>query len=171
MCKIFFKFLFCRRRFYSALDLPSLLSHSLLVTRPPSLPPFSLSHHTSPHLYWSLALLYFVHLPHSHLGDLELLEFLEHKLKFCTPGSRDKKNQPVPGVKKISLSETPLQDCGGPTQLKIAVKSVQIGCRGDGRRGNSRQVFRGVCAVVFLAPTPRRLQTPGVGHVTMTLVM
>ena len=155
----------------SPLDLPSLLSHSLLVTRPPSLPPLPPSHHTSPHMYWSLALLHSVEhskLPHSHTGDLDLLGYLEQKLKFCPPGAKSAgQNQPVSGVREISVSAIPLTEAGGTGQLKIAVKSVRIGCYGNNRHGNSshgnsRQVFCGVCALMLLAPTPRSHQTPEV---------
>lgn len=41
------------------LDLPSIVARSLLVSRSPSLPPLSSSHHVTPHIYWSIALLHF----------------------------------------------------------------------------------------------------------------
>jgi hypothetical protein len=154
-----------RKKFSSPLDLPSLLSHSLLVTRPPSLPPLPPSHHTSPHIYWSLALLHSVHpdLPHSQPGDLALLGYLEQKLKFRPPGAKssgDKQNSSYPGVREISVCATPLAEVGGTGQLKIAVKSVQIGRHGNSCHGNNRRVFCGVCALVLLAPTPKAHQTP-----------
>ena len=99
-----------------------------------------------------------------------MLGFIEQKLKFWSPegvalsGGRIT----LPGVREISLSETPLPGGRGVGQLKIAVKSVQIGRHGDGRRGDSCQVFRGVCALVLLAPTPHSHQTPEVGHMTLT---
>ena len=168
--KILCKFLIfhCRRRFSAPLDLHSLLSHHLLVTRPPSLPPLSHSHHTSPHIYWSLALLHMLDLSpcSDHLGDREMLGFLEQKLKFCPlPGTESEGGRKLftdPGVREISHSETPLPGYGGLRQLKIAVKSVRIDCHGDDCRGDGCRVFCGVCAVVLLSPTPRSNQTPEV---------
>ena len=104
-----------------------------------------------------------------------MLGFIEQKLKFWPPegvalsGGRIT----LPGVREISLSETPLPGGRGVGQLKIAVKSVQIGrhgngCHGDGCCGDRCQVFRGVCALVLLAPTPHSHQTPEVGHMTLT---
>lgn len=169
--QIFFSFFdftgLCRRRLSVPLDLPSLLSHSLLVTRPPSLPPLPPSHTTSPHIYWSLALLHSIDstLPHSEPGDLELLGYLEQKLKFRPPGARssgDKRNRQLPGVRDISISATPLGEVGGTGCLKIAVKSVQIGRRGNSCHGNDGEVLCGVCSLVLLAPTPHPCQTPEV---------
>lgn len=58
-----------------------------------------------------------------------------------------------PGVKKISISSTPLLGTGGSNQhLKIVVKSLEIG-------QFSRFELTGVCAVVFVAPTPHGHQT------------
>ncbi|CAI7993826.1 Germinal-center associated nuclear protein [Geodia barretti] len=103
-----------RKKISSPLDLPYLLSHSLLVTRPPSLPPLPPSHHTSPHIYWSLALLHSVHpdLPHSQPGDLALLGYLEQKLTFRPPGAKpsgDKQNLLIQGFVKFQFLRPLLQ--------------------------------------------------------------
>ena len=67
----------------------------------------------------------------------------------------------APGVKEISLSSTPLLGSGSNKQLKIVVKSLKIG-------QFSHFELIGVCAVVFVAPTPQAHQTFQVSHMTIT---
>ena len=148
------------------LDLPSILRHSLLVTRSPSLPPLPPTHHTTPHIYWSLAILHTTnHIPHSEPRDLKLFQYLEQKLKFCPPGSKSSNETrsslpKQPGVREISISSTPLET-GGIRQLKISIKSIDL-------RQTSGSVFQGVCVLMLLAPTPLPHQTPEVSHMTVT---
>ena len=103
---------------------------------------------------------------------MKLMEYLEQKLKFCpkslgiptetkclaglggTKSSGGKKIS-VPGVKEISVSSTPLDGSRDNKQLKIVVKSLEIG------RFN-QLLLSGVCAVIFLAPTPCVHQSPEV---------
>ena len=170
----------CRKRFFSPLDLPGVLSDSLLISRPPSLPPLSHSHHTPHNLYWSLAVLHTTDSAHSEAEDVKLLEYIERKLKFCPQGaellggqtaseflggqtgtkSSGSQNISRVGVHEISISSTPLTSHGVNKQLKIAVKSVQL-------KPCVRSDLLGVCAAIFVVPTPRGHQTPEVGHVTV----
>ena len=160
-----------RRRHLAPLNVPSLLHDPLLVTRPPSLPPLSHSHHTTHHLYWSLVILHDTDSAHSHVEDVKILEYLQQKLKFCPP-TAERSGDPLPlskgsgvpeseGVHKISVSTTPLLEGTRGEKLKVAVKSVDI-------KRFDRKILTGVCAVMFLAPTPRSHQTPHVSHMTIT---
>ena len=176
-----------RRREMAPLNVPSVLQNSLLITRPPSLPPLPPSHITPSHLYWSLAILHTTD-PASRPEprDLKLLGFLEQKLKFCPPGGSEsggggersplpkrpatrkrgnKKNISNPGVREISISSTPLPDTGGRAQLKMIIKSVRLQ-----QSSCCSSELRGVSSLVLLAPTPRPQQSPEVytGHVIVT---
>lgn len=160
-----------RRRNLAPLDVPSLLRDPLLASRPPSLPPLSHSHHTTHHLYWSLIILHNTDHTHSHSEDVKMLEYLQQKLRFCPPEAEES-GDPLPlpkrtaateseGVRRISVSTTPLYGGTSGEKLKVAVKSVHL-------KHVNRRMLTGVCAVVFLAPTPHGHLTPNVSHMTIT---
>lgn len=155
------------------LEVPLLVRDPLLARRPPSLPPLSHSHHTTHHLYWSLVILHDTGSAHSHSEeDVKILEYLEQKLKFCPQGGEQSgEHQPVPsagkkspeseGVRKLSMSTTPLYGGTRGEKLKIVVKSVDI-------RRLERRSLTGVSAIIYLAPSPDGHQTPDVSHMTVT---
>ena len=117
---------------------------------------------------------------HSRREDAKLLEYLERKLQFCPPGAellggqttsehpggliRQKSSggtkSSCVGVREISISSTPLMSSVANKQVKIVVKSVQL-------RQSLRSDLLGVCAAMFVVPTPRGYQTPEVSHMTV----
>lgn len=143
-----FKVMFHRKKFFCALDLPSLLQDHLLGSRT--------SHPSLPDIYWKLLLLYPCAADMGD-GDKNALYWVTSKLRFS----------PTPSVMEggelfvsLSISSTPLSfpDPGG-RNLRLCVRGMGAGAQGLDLE-QRRQAIQGACSLAMFVPAPRNSTTP-----------